>query len=70
MSLRSHAHLLLRAGDALLLQIDLKPIVLVPTYEEPHVGLAVQLLVIELAKYPPRGHHVEEADDYSRVLTT
>lgn len=68
-ALRRHAHLLLRAGDALLLQIDLEPVVLVPAYEEPHVGLAVQLLMIELAEHPPRGHHVEQADDYPRVLT-
>lgn len=70
MSLRSHSHLLLRAGDAFLFQVDLEPVVLVPAYEEPHVGLAVQLLVIELAEHPSRGYDVEQADDYPRVLTT
>lgn len=69
MSFGGHSHLVLRAGDALLLQIDLEPVVLVPAYEEPHVGLAVQLLVIELAEHPSRGHDVEQADDYPRVLT-
>lgn len=69
MSLRSHSHLLFRAGDALLFQVDLEPVVLVPAYEEPHVGLAVQLLVIELAEHSSRGHDVEQADDYPGVLT-
>lgn len=69
MSLRRHTHLLLRASDTFLFQVDFKPIVLVPAYEEPHVGLAVQLLVIELAEHPSSRYDVEQADDYSRVLT-
>lgn len=70
MPLRSHSHLLLRAGDTLLFQVDLEPVVLVPAYEEPDVRLAVQLLVIEFAEHSSRGHDVEQADDYPRVLTT
>lgn len=68
-SLRCHSHLLLRAGDALLFQVDLKPIILVPADEEPYVGLAVQFLMIELAEHPSRGYDVEQTDDYPSVLT-
>ena len=69
-SLRCHSHLLLCASDALLFQINLEPIILVPTDEEPHVGLAVQLLMIELAEYPSCGYDVEQADNYPSILTT
>lgn len=38
------------------------------TYEEPHVRLPIQPMLVHLAQDPPRSHHVEQADDDPRVL--
>lgn len=68
MALSGLSHLLFGANDALLVQVDLEPIVLVPTDEEPHVALAVQILQVDLAQDSSRGDNVKQTDDYPGVL--
>ena len=70
MALGCGSHLLLRAGDGLLIEIHLEPVILVPADEEPDVGLAVEAVLVDLAEDATRRHDVEQTDDYARVLTT